>query len=50
MDISSEMDTAVVFTSQEEKSKYDGKDNSGHYHFTNVWVKCDGKSRNSCQS
>jgi ketosteroid isomerase-like protein len=36
-------DTAVVFTSQEEKSKYDGKDNSGHYHFTNVWVKRGGK-------
>ena len=37
--------TAVVFTSQQEKSKYDGKDNSGHYHFTNVWVKRDGKWR-----
>ena len=36
-------DTVVVFTSQQEKSKYDGKDNSGHYHFTNVWVKRDGK-------
>jgi ketosteroid isomerase-like protein len=36
-------DTAVVFTSQQEKSKYYGKDNSGHYHFTNVWVKRDGK-------
>lgn len=36
-------DTAVVFTSQEEKSKYDGKENSGHYHFTNVWVKREGK-------
>jgi ketosteroid isomerase-like protein len=36
-------DTAVVFTSQQEKSKYDGKENSGHYHFTNVWVKRDGK-------
>jgi ketosteroid isomerase-like protein len=35
--------TAVVFTSQQEKSKYDGKENSGHYHFTNVWVKRDGK-------
>ena len=29
-------DTAVAFTSQQEKSKYNGKDNSGHYHFTNV--------------
>jgi hypothetical protein len=36
-------DTAVSFTSQEEKSKYDGKDSSGHYHFTDVWVKRDGK-------
>jgi ketosteroid isomerase-like protein len=36
-------DTVVVFTSQQEKSKYDGIDNSGHYHFTNVWVKRDGK-------
>jgi ketosteroid isomerase-like protein len=35
--------TAVAFTSQQEKSKVDGKDNSGHYHFTNVWVKRDGK-------
>ena len=35
--------TAVSFTSQEEKSKYDGKDTSGHYHFTDVWVKRDGK-------
>jgi ketosteroid isomerase-like protein len=36
-------DTAVAFTSQKEVSKYRGKDNSGHYHFTNVWVKKDGK-------
>jgi len=35
--------TAVAFTSQQEKSKYNGKDNSGHYHFTNVWVNRDGK-------
>jgi ketosteroid isomerase-like protein len=34
--------TAVSFTSQEEKSKYEGKDTSGHYHFTDVWVKKDG--------
>ena len=34
--------TAVSFTSQEEKSKYGGKDTSGHYHFTDVWVKKDG--------
>jgi ketosteroid isomerase-like protein len=35
--------TAVSFTSQEEKSKYAGKDTSGHYHFTDVWVKKDGQ-------
>jgi ketosteroid isomerase-like protein len=34
--------TAVSFTSQEEKSKYEGKDTSGHYHFTDTWVKKDG--------
>jgi ketosteroid isomerase-like protein len=36
-------DVAVAFTSQQEKSKYDGKDISGHYHYTNVWVKKDGR-------
>lgn len=36
-------DAAVSYTSQQEKSKYNGKDNSGHFHFTNVWVKKDGK-------
>jgi len=36
-------DTAVVFNSQQEKSKYNGKENSGRYHFTNVWVKREGK-------
>ena len=35
--------TAVAFTSQEEKSRYDGKNTSGHYHFTDVWVKKDGQ-------
>ena len=35
--------TAVAFTSQQEKSRLDGKDNSGHYHFTNVWVKRNGR-------
>lgn len=35
--------TAVAFTSQQEKSEYGGKDNSGHYHFTNVWVNRNGK-------
>ena len=36
-------DTAVAFTSQEEKSRYGGKDLSGHYHYTDVWVKRDGR-------
>jgi len=36
-------DTAVSFTSQQEKSKYSGRDSSGHYHFTNVWVKRNGR-------
>jgi hypothetical protein len=35
-------DTAVAFTSQEEKSRYGDTDFSGHYHFTNVWVKRNG--------
>lgn len=35
-------DVAVAFTSQEEKSSYKGKDMSGHYHYTDVWVKKDG--------
>jgi len=36
-------DMAVAFTSQEEKSRYAGKDVSGHYHYTDVWVKKDGR-------
>ena len=36
-------DTAVSFTSQAETSKYLGKDTSGHYHFTDVWVRRDGR-------
>ena len=36
-------DTAVAFTSQEEKSRYAGKDIGGHYHFTDVWAKRDGR-------
>ena len=36
-------DTAVSFTSQQEKSRYAGKDRSGHYRFTDVWVKRDGR-------
>jgi ketosteroid isomerase-like protein len=35
--------TAVSFTSQEEKSNYEGKNTSGHYHFTDTWIKNDGK-------
>ena len=38
-------DTAVAFTSQQEKSRYDGRDTSGHYHYTDVWVKKDGQWR-----
>jgi ketosteroid isomerase-like protein len=34
---------AVTFASQDEKSTYAGKENSGHYHFTNTWIKKDGK-------
>jgi ketosteroid isomerase-like protein len=36
-------DTAVSFTSQAETSKYLGKDTSGHYHFTDVWFRKDGR-------
>jgi ketosteroid isomerase-like protein len=36
-------DTAVAFASQEEKSRYGQADSSGHYHYTNVWVKRDGR-------
>jgi len=36
-------DTAVSFTSQAETSQYLGKDTSGHYHFTDVWVRRDGR-------
>jgi ketosteroid isomerase-like protein len=38
-------DTAVAFASQNETSRYGGKDTSGHYHYTNVWVKRDGQWR-----
>lgn len=34
---------AVAFTSQEEKSMYGDADTSGHYHFTDVWVKRNGR-------
>ena len=36
-------DAAVAFTSQQDRSRYDGKDTSGHYHYTNVWVNRDGR-------
>jgi ketosteroid isomerase-like protein len=36
-------DVAVAFTSQKESSKYAGTDTSGHYHFTDVWVKKGGR-------
>jgi ketosteroid isomerase-like protein len=36
-------DTAVAFASQDEKSRYGGADTSGHYHYTNVWVRKDGQ-------
>jgi ketosteroid isomerase-like protein len=36
-------DVAVAFTSQQEKSSYRGTDLSGHYHFTDVWMKKDGR-------
>ena len=32
-------DTAVAFASQNEKSRYADSDTSGHYHYTNIWVK-----------
>jgi ketosteroid isomerase-like protein len=35
-------DAAVAFTSQEEKSKYAGTDFSGHYHYTDFWIKRNG--------
>jgi ketosteroid isomerase-like protein len=35
--------TAVAFTSQEEKSRYADSDFSGHYHYTDVWVKKNGR-------
>jgi ketosteroid isomerase-like protein len=36
-------DTAVAFTSQEEVSSFGGEDTSGHYHYTNVWLKRNGE-------
>jgi ketosteroid isomerase-like protein len=34
---------AVAFASQQEKSHYGTQDISGHYHYTNVWLKKDGQ-------
>jgi hypothetical protein len=36
-------DTAVVTLSQVEKSKYDNKDCSGRYGYSDVWVKRNGR-------
>jgi len=36
-------DVAIAFTSQRESSQYDGTETSGHYHFTDVWVKKGGR-------
>lgn len=33
-------DLAIAFTSQEEDS---GQDTSGHYHFTDVWLRRNGR-------
>jgi ketosteroid isomerase-like protein len=38
-------DVAIAFSSQREKSRYQGKDTSGHYQFTDVWLKRDGQWR-----
>jgi ketosteroid isomerase-like protein len=35
--------TAVAFTSQKEISRYGDSEFSGHYHYTNVWVKKNGR-------
>jgi ketosteroid isomerase-like protein len=36
-------DTAVVTLTQVEKSKYDNKDGSGRYGYSDVWMKRDGR-------
>lgn len=36
-------DFAVAFASQQEKSRYANRDISGHYHYTNVWARRDGR-------
>jgi len=35
--------TAVAFTSQNEISTYGDRDLSGHYHYTDVWIKKNGR-------
>jgi hypothetical protein len=35
--------TVVAFTSQQERSMYGGEDFSGHYHYTDVWVRKNGR-------
>jgi len=34
---------AVAFTSQDEKSTYMGNNSGGHFHFTNTWIRQNGK-------
>jgi len=36
-------DVAVAYASQQEKSRYGSEDISGHYHYTNVWLRKDGR-------
>ena len=38
-------DVAIAFSSQQEKSHYQGKDASGQRQFTDVWLKRDGQWR-----
>jgi ketosteroid isomerase-like protein len=35
--------TAIAFTSQNEISTYGDRDLSGHYHYTDVWIKKNGR-------
>src|SRR5262249_52585348 len=43
VDVSVFGNTAVAFTSQTEISKYGDEDFSGHYHYTDVWIKKNGR-------
>ncbi len=36
-------DAAIATYGQTEKSQYQGKDNSGHYIYTDIWLKRNGK-------